>query len=254
MNFELADSRVLGALRFIDAATRLPVGHALRVESLEPAGVRFLRNRSGYYVLTHVPGLTAHTEAFASPPDTPPPGSMMVRLAVADPVEQYLPRLFALPLPREREREPGNADSLFRAVEVPMFPAPAAYIETGVAKLRVSISGTRGGSTMGLGGALVRVLRKKGDAVPLARGLSDSRGEALVAVVGIPTMTWSDGNEEHAMLSAGALVNLELMFDPQAQGFPDPDRLDTLSSLLPETAVNLIAGQETIVSLKVALP
>ena len=53
---EVLDSRVLGALRWIDAVTQTPIATPLVVTG---AGLRFTRNLSGLTVITHAAGLEA---------------------------------------------------------------------------------------------------------------------------------------------------------------------------------------------------
>lgn len=182
---ERTETRVLGALRCVDAATRTPVESLLRVTM---PGARLRRNRSGLYVIAGADALAAHEAAFQAPPAAPPLGSVALHATIVDPLGRYLPRLAAVALPRDAN--PANAGtpaSLFRPIDVALYPAAAAPTGANWALLRVSV--THAGSGDALGGVLLRVLQ---GSMVLARGLSDWRGEALVAVPGVPVTTWSE--------------------------------------------------------------
>lgn len=239
MRHEAVEPRVLGAVRFLDAATLLPVGAPLSVGG---DGVRLVRNRQGLYVLAEAPG---------------PRAEMTVR----DPGGRYLPRRLGVDLPRDPD--PAHADqagSLFRPVDVLLYPAPAASVAPGWAVVRATV--VRAGSGSPLGGALLRVLRKA-DGVVLARALSDwrgsVRGEALVAVPGIPITTWGDGEPEAPVLVNEVPVTLEAFVDPAFDPLgpaPDPDRLESLRGGLPSASaeLRLASGRTEKKTLTVAMP
>lgn len=233
--WERLDRRVLGALRLVDAASGLPIRRPLRIEG---EGFRLLRNRSGLYVIDQVDALAEHRDAFESPPDEPALGSASIALSVRDPASQYLPRLLSVALPRDPD--PDNSDqpgSLFRAIDVPMYPSPVAAVGGNWSVLRVAITQPAvAPATVGdpVPGVLVRVLRQvDGETHVLARALSDARGQTLVAVPGIPVTQFSDGNgddggggpggggpPEDSGLASGAVVelstpvSLEFIVDP----------------------------------------
>src|SRR5207237_1781644 len=73
-------------------------------------------------------------------------------------------------------------------------------------------------------GALILVVKTAGG-VPLARGMTDARGEALVAVQGIPITTFAE-HDSGSVLETEIAVFLELIFDPAAPVPPDPDDLE----------------------------
>lgn len=206
---ERIHSRVLGALRFVDAGTGAAIPGAMRVEALD-GNARLVRNGSGLLVISQWSPLGEHRDAFPAPPAEPDVGSLSLRLAVDDPSGRYLPRLASLALPRDPD--PANreqSDSLFRPVEVPMYPSAAAAIGgNNWSLLRVSLSEQASGDR--LGGALLRVHRN-GEVI--ARGLTDWRGEALVMVVGVPVMSFGD---DDAVVVAEIGVQLEAVFDPDA--------------------------------------
>src|SRR5215813_13621054 len=218
------DRRVLGAVQFIDSTTGNRILSPLRVTA---TGVRFTRNRSGQYVVLSHPQLVAHTEAFLSPPGSPAVGSVEVEVNVSDPGKSYLERTSTIHLPRDAD--PTHAalpESLFRAIDIRLFPAPASRVEPNWAVIRATV--VREGTTVGLPSSLIRVVRAS-DEVVLARGLSDRRGEALVPVPGIPVTTFSA--DEDAVVTTQVEVTLQAIFDPNLEGAPDPDVLESRAGL-----------------------
>lgn len=201
---ERVEDRVLGALRLVDAGTGAPIQRRLRVEAVSPPSPRLVHNPSGLVVVASWPPLATHREHFDAPPAEPAPGSLSLDLAITDPDGQYMPRRCRMALPRDPD--PDAPDSLLRALDVPMYPAPAAALGTNWSALRVSLAGAGGEA---LGGALLRV-RRNGEV--LARGLTDWRGEGLVAVVGVPVTTFSEGDD--VVVVSEIEVTLEAVFDP----------------------------------------
>ncbi|ANH68292.1 hypothetical protein [Mitsuaria sp. 7] len=272
---ERIDTRVLGALRCIDATTRVQVGTPLEVR-VEGATVR--RNRSGLYVIVRAEAplaLAAHEAAFDNAPATPTVGDVTLFVTVSDPAGRYLPRRASLALPRDPQ--PGNAaspESLFRPVELPLYPSAIAPTGMNWSVLRLSVHET--GTLDALGGALLLV-RAGGNV--LARALTDWRGEALLPVPGVPVTTWSDDPDEVVVTELAARI--EWCFDPapaaagtrtsaaqvRAGRAPavlplvDPDELESRAAALPVPAVPLAtldvalaAGRTQSFSLPLALP
>jgi hypothetical protein len=203
---ERVESRALGALRFVDAPTRALV---LRPLQLRPVAgrVRLVRNVTGDWVVAAWSALPAHEGAFAAPPAAPPTGSQLLRLRVWDPAGLYLPREVAVALPRDPDpTHASDAASLFRPVEVPLYPAPRAATGANWSLLRVTL---REGGGDALGGALLRV-RRNGDM--LGRGLTDGRGEALVALPAVPMVTF--GEDDEAVVVTEVAVSVQAVFDP----------------------------------------
>lgn len=193
IEWERLDRRVLGALRFVDAASNLPISRPLTIEG---EGFRLVRNRSGLYVIDRVDALADFHDAFDPPPATPV-GSEQIDFSVRDPARQYVPRLASVELPRDAN--PDNADdpdSLFQAVDIRMYPSTIAAVggNWSVFWLAITQPPTPPATTGDpIPGALVRVVRQQDSAV-LARALSDERGECLVAVPGIPVTHFGNGN------------------------------------------------------------
>jgi hypothetical protein len=224
MILEHVDRRVLGAVSFLDATTRLRINSPLEVEA---RGVRLVRNRRSIYVITRAPGLRAYTDAFAQQPTPPAAGavpleSTQVELRISDPAFQYVPRRFALRLPRDPITANANqAGSLFRPIEVSLFPSPAASVAPGWALIRATVREAETNSL--LPWSLLRVMSTDAEPRVLALGVADNRGEALVAVPGIPLTTF--GEDEDEVVATEIDVRVEVVFDPGVR------RLDDLEAL-----------------------
>lgn len=261
---EALSARVLGALRFVDATSGMPVREPLAVRM---PGSRLQRNASGLLVIREATALAAHAGAFAQAPASPALGSVPLTAEVSDPSGRWLPRRVRVALPRNPDPSPAAreaADSLFRPIEVALYPGPAAPVLANWAVLRVSLA--QAGSGHLLGGALLRV---EADGRVLARGMTDWRGEALVAVPGVPITTWA----ENAVVVSEIAATLSAVFNPATgtrtlpaavearqppQPLPmvDPDALEADRATLPnaQLAVALAAGRHRSLSLPLALP
>lgn len=247
MKPDVIDTRVLGAVRFVDAATQGQVSDGLKVDSTQ-GGLR--RNRSGLWVIITAAGLEAHTTAFDAPPAAPAVGTVPMTLTVTDPSGRYLSRTATLLLPRDPN--PGNsgqAASLFQAVDVPLYPSPAAPVSPGWAVIRAHVQNQA--TKLPLQSALLRVLRTP-DKTVLARGLSDDRGEALVVVPGIPVTTFNTGNGPP--LATEVNVSVEAIFDKDAGPAIDPESVEA-NGALPKASLplKLTAGRELPVTLEVTV-
>jgi hypothetical protein len=199
---EVIDTRVLGAMRLMDAPTGAVIRRPLVVSSVD---AKFIRNRSYHYVVTAAVGLEHHTAAFEQPPPLPDVGDIQVGVQVRDLMQRYLPRLLTLALPRDPL--PANADqpgSLFVAVPVSMYPAATFPLHPNWSAIRVSLE-IEGGPGLPLHGALLRVIRVSDDTV-LARGISDARGEALVIIPGIPITNFASSTDEDDVDASGPVV------------------------------------------------
>jgi len=235
MTAELLDRRVLGGIRFVDGVTGLPIQRMLAVSA---PNVRWIRNRSGDYVVAGAPGLEAHVAAFAAAPGAPPPGTLNMTLTVSDPLGEYLPRRATMELPRDPDPTHGDQPgSLFRPVAVALYPAPIARTAPGWAVLRVSAPGRPG--------ALLKVVEDDTDHV-LARGQTDARGEALVAVPGIPVTTFNTGTGP--VLATEVAANVQLIAAEDGAKLSDPDELEhgDISNSAP---VQLASGRSLSLSL-----
>lgn len=230
------------ALRCVDGNS----GRLLAAPIVRAPGERLLRNGSGVYVLIDRPQLPA------------------LAVTVEDPTRARLPRRAHIPLPRDADpAHAGAPNSLFRPVDLALYPAPAAAAPSGWAAVRVTVIGT--GDNRPLGPALVRVTRTS-DGVLLGRGVTDWRGraagEALVAVPGVPAITFSSGGgpggddeeDDGAVLVSQIAVSIEAVFDPLGEGSPpDPDDLEARRNTLPRAsaAAAISAGAATSVRITI---
>lgn len=226
MKLEWSDSRILGAIRCMDAVTQLTILHDVRLSAV---GVRFVRNRQGYYIMTTAPGLEAYTHSFLLSDPAPPP--TVLQLIAIDPLGRYLPRQVEVRLPRDPD--PANASaasSVFQPTNVRFYPSPVAPIEPGWAVLRATV--TESSQNQRLPWSLIRVTLPEDPTAYLSQ--ADWRGEALVAVPGIPITNWvSEPSEEPDTDSPVSTIeldaSLEVIFDPSVQPIPTTADLWTIS-------------------------
>jgi hypothetical protein len=97
-----------------------------------------------------------------------------------------------------------------------------------------------------LGGALLRVHRRGGDGELLGSGMTDARGEALVAVAGIPVTTWREDAGD--VLSTEVEATVRVLWE-QGAGLPDPDRLTEGDHAVRTAEVTLASGREVTLRL-----
>jgi hypothetical protein len=79
--------------------------------------------------------------------------------------------------------------------------------------------------------------------------MSDHRGEALIAVEGIPTSSFSD--DDGPVVATEIAVRLEVVWDPAVTGLPDPDDLEARRAtlLVRQTTARLASGRILILTL-----
>jgi hypothetical protein len=225
MALERIVHNVTVALRCVDGNSR----RVLAAPIIRAAGEHFVRNRSGDHVLLDRAGLPE------------------LAVTVEDPTGAYLPRRAVIDLPRDPN--PANAaaaDSLFRPAELALYPAPAAVPASGWAVVRATV--VNAATDAVLPGALLRVVRTSDGAV-LARGVTEWRGraagEALLAVPGVPAITFgpANGGDDGAVLVSQIAVTIEAIFDPQAGALlPNPDDLETRRAELPQGSADAAIG------------
>jgi hypothetical protein len=224
---EDVDDRVWAALRPIDAITRAPISAINEPMRIEGAGQRWLANRSGLMVLRRQTEPAARTEefarheaSFAAPTLVDPPVELAV--TITDPRGRYLARRATLRLPRSPlPAAPGVLPELFSPLEVPMYAAPHAPLPSSWALLRASV--TRAG--LAAAGAVLTVHEPGNAARVLGRGQADARGEALLAVIGVPAFIPSGGAAAFVRTRA---VEVTVVFDAAAAAAgtpPDPEAL-----------------------------
>jgi hypothetical protein len=239
---EAVDRRVLGAVRFLDSVSGAEVADGVRVDA---PGVRWVRNRRGWWVAAAVPGLEKHVDAFEQPPTKPARGSVAVEMTVRDGAGRYLPRRATLALPRDpAPARADREDSLFRPLDVALHRAPSARMGPGWAVVRVSAAR----DDVPAGGALLRLVRQ--DGTVMGTGMTDSRGEGVVAVAGVPVTTWEEG--DGGVLSTEIDARLEVVWDPDGADPPDPDALEARREalLLGTEEVTVASATEAVVSVR----
>ncbi len=247
MSTELVDRRILTALRLRDATTGVAVADRLTVTA---DGVVWIRNRRGYYVASVVEGLETHVNAFESPPPTPAVGSVETEVTVTDPRGRFLSRRRTIALPRDPN--PAAADSLFDVIDIDLFPSPIAPVAHGWAVVRATVLGSDPAER--IPGALLRVIRTS-SSEHLASGVSDARGEALVAVPGIPVTTFDEDNVDPEnpgpVVTTEIEATIQVIVDSAGPSIPDPDDLEARSTvlLLREQNVFLASGREMTIEL-----
>ncbi|MGA2410528.1 MAG: hypothetical protein ABSG46_09100 [Candidatus Binataceae bacterium] len=247
MSPPLDDRRVLGAVRFVDGITMATVAEGLHVQS----AATLRPNRSGLWVVWRANGLERHATAFDQPPAAPALVSITITFEVTDDRNRYLARSATIKLPRDPSpASAGQPDSLFEPIAVPLYLASNAPIWPGWAVLRAHVKDNATGRP--LGGALLRVLRTA-DKKVLARGMSDARGEALVAVPGIPITTFS--SETGPALAAELDVTVRASIAPKTPIAPDPEAIEADIGL-PSIALTrkLAAGRQVTDEFPITLP
>lgn len=181
------ERRILAAIEFYDVVTDAPVRELLRLEA--GAGVSFVRNRSGYYVLLSAPGWEDYSTCFLTPPDIAP---RTLVLKVSDPHDRYLSRAFQVTLPRSLDTAQENA--VYKPVRVPVFPAPAAHTPSNWAKLYATIKEEGTGHLLPWALLIVEWKGVKNTAMS-SSGLADQRGEVVIPLPGILLQVTSDDQD-----------------------------------------------------------
>jgi hypothetical protein len=200
---EHLDDRILCALRCVDATSRVAVDRPLTIRATTSPPPRIQRNGRGLFVVREWAPLADYADAFLQPVAPPAPEPPPLVLAIHDPMGRYLPRLVQLRLPRDPD--PLAENSLFAPVDVPLYGSSIAPLQANWAVVRVAVQS----ADEALGGALVLVWRQGN---LLATALSDWRGEALVAIAGVPIISFS--GHQNAALGHDLEVVVEAVFDP----------------------------------------
>ena len=220
MLIQSVDRRVLGAVRFLDAITGTPVRDRLSVTA---PGIRLIRNRSGDFVIANVLSnldLQAYCSTFVHPTGTPDLESVSIQLQVVDPTLRYLPRQRVIRLPRNSN--PATENSLFQPVAVQLYRSPIAQTAPGWGVLRATV--VNQSTNERLPWALIRVVQGSPANITLAQ--ADWRGEALVAVPGLPIRISATGSD--SVLTDEINVTLEVVFDPKLQQIAATADISTL--------------------------
>ena len=260
---ERLDRRIPGAFRYVDATTGLPVQVPLEVRS---DGARLARSRSGAWIVLEAPGLEELVGRFDALPALPTVESLRIDVVARDPSGRYLPIRHALLLPRSADpEEPRLEASLFRANDILLFPSPTAPTARGWAVVRTRVTGTDGAP---LGGTRVRVTLPPTEPLQqpsVHEGWTEwrperrrVRGEALLAIPGIPVTTFSQDEVADPAIQevVGSIqASVDPGFDPESDPAPEPERFATDDALVLSDAQPLVlaSGRETRVGITVTL-
>jgi hypothetical protein len=195
---ERVDSRVLGAVRWVDAVTERAIPLPLAVSAPD---LHFVRNLSGLSVIVSATGLDTYEHYFDL--STMPAEERVADLSrefsasVSDPTGCYLPRAFKIKLPRltNPPRQPDGsrpASSIFDPIDISLLPASMTRVASGWAQVRVSARSTAAHPLKNL---YLRLVATSGDKV-LGRGMTDARGEGLVIVPGLKLFAPGETDDE----------------------------------------------------------
>jgi hypothetical protein len=219
--FENVDRRVLGAFRLIDSITGGTVSGPMTVQS---PGLTLRQNRSGIWVIFNGPNFTPLTNSFLPPANWPPPAPFTV--SIQDPSGKYLARLATLEVPAPLTAASDPA-SVFNPQGITLFASAGAAMGANWAVVRASVVRAATTPPQGLANAILRVTRTSDNSI-LAVGMTDARGEALLAVPGLGVRAGT--TPAGPVLEATTAVSVEAFFDStfltQPAGFlPNPDQL-----------------------------
>ncbi|WP_426752919.1 hypothetical protein [Myxococcus sp. Y35] len=237
MILDRTESRALAAIRFLDAETQRPLTEPV---TLAGQGLRFARNVRGLHVVTDAPGFSSYAASFELP--DPLPDAATFTLVVSDPSRRYLDRSFTLELPRNATPPPTGQplppDSVFRPVDVTLYPSPLMRPSARSAVVRLRVVDV---NDLPVPGALVSLSLAEPEITRW--GLSNERGDALILVPGIPIADW--GNPE-APIHFTFNVAAAWAALPQP---PDPDALSQDFHPLSST-LDVAAGEEVTTTIK----
>ena len=249
---DVLERRILGAFRMVSAVTATSIESDFAVDA---GALDVWRNRSGIYVVRDAPGM--HALTLQSEPDMASiPAQQQFELKVSDRSQRYLPRRFKLTLPR-KIAPPSDPESVMKAVPVALYPGGAAPVALTWAMLRVSVVKSGAAQRVGLPWSIVQV-KQKSDGNVLKTGMSDARGEALIAVVGLPVR--AAGGNGGALMTSDVDVEVTAFFDPEnlnqpADFVPDPDELlAKLATLKSNTqGLKIASGRTSTVTMAIAV-
>jgi len=212
---ESVDRRVLGGFVFVDAITGSSIPRPLPVSS---AQLTLKANRSGVYAIFNGPGFSPLTNELIPSGTWPAPQNFAI--SVSDPSLTYLAR-------RAQIQAPQSLTGVFTPQQVKLYPGPGSTPEANWAVVRASVTSSAGA---GLPWAIVQVLLTANTVA--ATGMTDARGEALLAVMGMGIQVSSKATDP--VTDSTTPVTVQAWFDPSvlaqpAGWIPNPD--DILSNL-----------------------
>jgi hypothetical protein len=218
MMLENVDRRILGALRCVDAVSRTPIAEFIAVHS---PTLDIRRSSSGSYVVFNAPGMRDFTTKF----DVAPPGPAATPFEVIiEPASTgYLPRRAQVAMPRTVKLDGPN--SVMVPQDIPVYMAPSATLLPNWAVVRVAVKKAGTITDERLPWTVLRITRDS-DAALLATGMSDKRGEAVLAVAGLGQSANQNGGGAVVATTVDATVTG--LFDPSnlqqpKDWLPDPD-------------------------------
>ncbi len=186
------DHRVLGGFQCFDAITGSSIEEPLKIGSPQ---LTLARNPSGVYAVWDAVGFTKYTAFNPVLPWPTPPTNF--EITIEDPRCCYLPRRGSIQVPQALPAAPAAAAPPFTATsdqsivyapqKITMYHGPAARVGANWAVVRASVS-SNGSPPVPLRGAVLQVLSGSpptAGAPPLATGVADTNGEALLAVPGM---------------------------------------------------------------------
>lgn len=210
---ESVDRRVLGGFVFVDAITSETIDAPLVVTSPD---LRVRANRRGIYAIFDATGLSALTNQFIPAPGWPPPQSL--EITVRDPSLRYLARRAAVEAPLSPT---SVSPTDFAPQRIAMYGSPSAALAPNWAVVRASVKASVGNA---LPWAAVQVI--KSDNSVAAAGMTDARGEAVLAVAGLGLQMTADASP--SVTQTTIPVTVQAWFDPSvlqqpAGWIPNPD-------------------------------
>jgi len=240
---ESRDHRVLGGFIFIDAITGASIVDPLAVTG---TNLRLRASNNGVYAIFDAPGFSGLTTQF----DLTAagwPAAQSFEITVQDPSRRYLAR-------RAQVQAPQGFDSVFNPQQIFLYAGPSAVLAPNWAMVRASVTGS---ADRGLPWAVLQVIRS--DNSVAATGMTDARGEALLAVTGLGVQV--SGTASGSVTERTIPVTVQAWFDPsvlqQPSGWiPNPDSiLGNLSNAALRTEKQngaLGAGQTLFAAIKIS--
>lgn len=206
---ESVDRRVLGGFVLVDAITNNSIPSPLTVTSTQ---LQLKANHSGVYAIFNGPGFSPLTNEFIPTGTWPSPQDF--EITVIDPSLRYLAR-------RAQIQAPQKLVGTFAPQQVSLYPSPSSTIEPNWAVVRASVTSNAGAP---LPWSFVEVLLS--DNSVIATGVTDARGEALLAVMGLGIQVTSHATDP--VTEATTNVTVQAWFDPTVlkqprNWVPDPD-------------------------------
>jgi hypothetical protein len=247
---DLLDRRALAWLRPVDVYGR-PVSSLMRIVGRR---VTAIRKKDGTIAVLAADGFDDYTASFLAP-TSPAVGSKHIALDIDSASGEVAARRYDLTLPRDPD--PAKADkpgSLFQSVAVEMLPGAGARLTGSACALRVTVR--RKSDKKLVENALVRAQTEDGQFS--ARGLTDSRGEAVLIFPSLPIAFPGAGANLRPDIQARVVVTADTgsarFSSPNGsvQGRPEPPFVDP--DELGSTAADFSTGTEVTIGAGLNVP